>query len=143
MMGVVEDRNPQGLNVVDPADRRKVEQGLAKEGGISLLVEGPDKLVFERDCSNEGVERNRPPGRVLGRPKAAGGMRKIRARIDVVDGGLKPPAWPQSAKAGRDGPEQAVETPEEALNDGNVRQVFSRRPFILKWTSPQGVIGDR
>jgi hypothetical protein len=38
---------------------------------LSLLVEVPDKLMFDRDRSAEGVEWDGAPGRVLRRPKTA------------------------------------------------------------------------
>jgi hypothetical protein len=38
---------------------------------LSLLVEVPDKLMFDRDRSAEGGEWDGTPGRVLRRPKTA------------------------------------------------------------------------
>jgi hypothetical protein len=71
MMCIVEDSDLERLNVVDPSDRRYKEKGSAKVERLSLLVEVPDKLMFDRDRSAEGGEWDGTPGRVLRRPKTA------------------------------------------------------------------------
>jgi len=137
MVGIMEDSDAEGLNVVDPSDRGNVEKGLAKDSQFSFFVETSNHAVFMRDCLDEVVERDGAPGRVLGRPQAAQEVREVRAGIDVVYLRLEGTAFSGSSDEGSEWPEQLMEASEEAMDDGNVRKVFAQRPLIVRGTPPK------